>query len=102
VPLTVVAGLLGCSKKLLLRVDSSGPPSRSVSHRYDGAVIKRADNLRPGDEARIYGKWLTLTEILDVHPGLGDGARKTLEVKADKTIVAHFEPGDLIEVREPA
>jgi hypothetical protein len=21
-------------------------------------VIKRADNLRPGDEARIHGKWL--------------------------------------------
>jgi hypothetical protein len=63
-------------------------------------VIKRADNLRPGDDARIHGKWLTLTEIRDVHPGLGDGARKTLEVKADKMIVAHLEPGDLVEVRD--
>jgi hypothetical protein len=63
-------------------------------------VIKRADNLRPGDEARIHGKWRTVAEIRDVHPGLGDGASKTLEVKADKMIVAHLEPGDLVEVRE--
>lgn len=76
--------------------------SLSRATDYDCAVIKRADNLRPGDEARIHGKWLTLTEILNVHPGLGDDARKTLEVKADKLIVAHFEPGDLVEVRESA
>jgi hypothetical protein len=63
-------------------------------------VTKRADNLRPGDEARIHGRWLTLTEIRDVHPGLGDGARKTLEVMADRLIVAHLAPDDLVEVRD--
>ena len=65
-------------------------------------VIKRADNLGPGDEARIHCNWLTLTEIRDVHPGLGDAARKTLEVIADRLIVARFAPSDLVEVRDPA
>ena len=63
-------------------------------------MIKRADNLRPGDEARIHGKWLTLTEIRRVRPGLGDGATKTLEVKSDRLIVAHLESSDLVEVCE--
>jgi len=62
-------------------------------------VIKRADNLRPGDEARIRDSWHTITEMLEVHPPLPGG--KTLEVKAGKTIVAHLAPNDLVEVREP-
>jgi hypothetical protein len=60
------------------------------------AVIKRADNLRPGDEARIRGEWVNVTGVA---PDARDGGR-TLSIKAGRAIVARLGPGDLVEVRD--
>jgi hypothetical protein len=62
-------------------------------------VIKRADNLRPGDHARIRDSWHTITEIIEVNPSQPGGL--TLEVMAGRRIVARLAPNDLVEVSEP-
>jgi hypothetical protein len=67
---------------------------------YDGGSDQALRQPATGRSGAYPRQVADLTEILDVRPRLGDGARKTLEVKADKMIVAHLEPSDLVEVRD--
>lgn len=61
-------------------------------------MIKRADNLRPGDEARIRGEWVNVTGVVPDASNRG----RTLSIKAGRAIVARLGHGDLVEVRDPA
>jgi hypothetical protein len=79
-------------------MESTKPERCSPACNGDAAVIKRADNLRPGDQARIRDSWHTITEIIEAHPAPPGGP--TLEVKAGPTIVARLAPNDLVEVHE--
>jgi hypothetical protein len=79
-------------------MESTKPGRSSPACNGDAAVIKRADNLRPGDQARIRDSWHTITEIIEAHPAQPGGPHA--EVKAGPTTVARLAPNDLVEVHE--
>ena len=79
-------------------MESTKPGRSSPACDGDAVVIKRADNLRPGDRARIRDSWHTITEIIEANPAQPGGLM--LEVKEGRTIVARLAPNDLVEVQE--